>query len=84
MARPHSPPLSPMDRALLATYIDERPAPVAKGEGCCDGFRRGVFAASLHDPRCCIRCAPIRYGWKRAPFGKIRRVPPGEAQRWRD
>ena len=59
---------------------------------CCEAFRRGVIAASLADPRCCMRCWParrtaelaVRYAWRHAPFGRVRRVPSWEARRWRD
>lgn len=27
---------------------------------CCEGFRRGAYAPSIRDERCCIRCAARR------------------------
>jgi hypothetical protein len=51
---------------------------------CCD-CGSDVFAASVVDPRRCVRCARQRYtGWRRTSSGWIRRVPPVEAARWRE
>ena len=81
--------LTAPDRDLIAQCFDLPAAPVAPAAAqalCCDGFRRGVIAASLYDPTCCMRCWPARaaerYGWRAASCGRIRRVPPGEAVRW--
>lgn len=47
--------LTPVDAALLAWLPP--PAPDAR---CCAAFRQGVFAASIHDPTCCVRCWQAR------------------------
>lgn len=73
--------LTDLDRELLALYEAPVPPPPADGL-CCDGFRRGVFAVSIHDPLVCVRCWPARqaaiearrYAWRRAPIGRITRA----------
>lgn len=76
----------------LEIEIDGGAAPALPDGLCCDAFRRGEIAASLADPRCCMRCWPARrsaqlaarYAWRPAPFGRIRRVPPWQARCWND
>ena len=80
--------LSAADQALLAEYLHApRPDPT---DACCAAFARGVFAASIHDPQCCVRCCPARqaaiearrYAWQWTPFGRMRKVRASEAQAW--
>lgn len=77
--------LTPVDAALLAWLPPSTPPP-APDARCCAAFRQGVFAASIHDPTCCVRCWQARqalpYRWRVVPFGRIRRVPPAEAAQW--
>lgn len=81
--------LSARERVAL-DWLDLPVAPPLPETLCCDGFRRGVFAASVADPSCCVRCAAARraeaqaarYAWRVVSFGRIRRVPAHEAQRW--
>jgi len=83
MAAFHAAALTDRDRTLLA-WLDAERAPALRQEGCCAAFRAGAIAASIHDPRVCIRCAPARYGWRRVVFGRIRRVSSGEAAHWKE
>ena len=51
--------LSARERVAL-DWLDLPTAPPLPAQLCCDGFRRGVFAASVADPTCCVRCAAAR------------------------
>lgn len=48
----------------------------------CAACNRDTFAASIKDPERCTECAKKRYAWHPAPFGRARKVPPLEVQRW--
>lgn len=82
--------VSPQERAYLDLWYGTPAPPPPPRDVRCTEFRRGVFAASIHDPTCCTRCARVRaaetnakrYAWQAAPFGRIRKVPASEAQRW--
>lgn len=84
--------LSIEDQTWLAEYLTTPPPPPSIADACCAAFARGVYAASIADPRCCVRCAAQRrqealarrYAWRPAPFGRIRKVPASEAARWED
>lgn len=84
--------ISPQDRAYLDLWYDSPAPPPPPADVCCIDFRRGVFAASIHDPTCCTRCARVkaaeaaakRYAWRPTIFGHIRIVPASEAQRWQE
>lgn len=81
--------ISARERAAL-DWLDLPAAPPLPELLCCDEFRRGVFAAAVADPTCCVRCVAQRraetlaqrYTWRVVSFGRIRRVPRAEAQRW--
>ena len=88
--------MAPYHRAISARertaldWFDLPAAPPLPETLCCDDFRRGVFAASVADPTCCVRCAAQRrqlaqaerYTWRAVSFGRIRRVPLHEARTW--
>lgn len=73
------------DRTARAYCEDCAPTRPLMFDGCARCGSQ-VHARAIHDPTRCIRCAEpaaTYYGWHAAPFGRVRRVRPQEARRWR-
>jgi hypothetical protein len=48
----------------------------------CASCGRDTHAQSPTDSRYCVRCAP-KSDWRAAPFGRVRKVSPAVAARWK-